>query len=480
MGPLRQLTPRGSGRWDERVSTAPTPDPVSAPPVPLAPLAVGLLAGILATAFEAMAVGTAMPQAARELDAIGWYAWAFSLFVIGMLAGNVVAGGVGDRRGPMPTLAAGLVVFSVGLLIAGLAPTMAQLLVGRLVQGLGAGALNVGLYVVVALAFPEEKRPAMMTAFSAAWILPAFIGPPVAAWVTARLSWHWVFLGILPLLALAAALCLPPLRALHRTHRPSTSDDPVPIWVGFVLGIAAVALQYAAQRAVATPDLVALGAAVGGVVLLAVALPRLMPRGFLTFARGLPAVMATRALAAGAFFAAEAFLPLMLVEARGLSIGRAGWLLTIGAVGWFVGSWLQSRPWLPLGRHQLIVVGTVALVIGIAGEAVVAGWPALPAALAWVVWAFSGLGMGLVIASTGLATMTLSSDAEQGRNAAALQSGESLGNSIVTGGAGAVFAWLHASGDLPLTFGAVLGVLAVLAAIAAANALRIGVVGREG
>lgn len=445
---------------------------------PLAPLAVGLVAGILATAFEAVAVGTAMPVAARELGRVSWYAWAFSLFVVGMLGGNVVAGRAGDRSGPLPTLVGGMAVFAVGLVVAGLAPTMPQLLIGRLVQGFGAGALNVGLYVVVALAFPEERRPAMMTAFSAAWILPAFVGPPVAAWVTTRFSWHWVFLGILPLLALAALLSLPPLRALHATHEPSDADDPVPVWVGFALGVAAVGLQYAGQRAAARPDLPALAAAAAGIGLLAVALPRLMPRGFLSFGRGLPAVMATRALAAGAFFAAEAFLPLMLVESRGLTIGRAGLLLTVGSVGWFAGSWLQSRPWLRLGRERMILAGTVSTLVGIAGCAAVAAWPALPVALAWTLWVFSGLGMGLIIASTGLATMTLSASSAQGRNASALQSGESLGNSVITGAAGAVFAWLHATGNLPLTFGAVLGVLALVAALAATTALRIGDVRR--
>ncbi|GAB3701076.1 MFS transporter [Mariniluteicoccus flavus] len=461
----------------------PTPTAPAAPPAAtpaLAPLAVGLIAGILATAFEAIAVGTAMPQAARELGRVEWYAWAFSLFVIGMLAGNVAGGRSADRHGAFRPLAAGMVTFAVGLFIAGLAPSMAQLLAGRLVQGIGAGAMNVGLYVVVAHAFPEDRRPVMMTGFSAAWVLPAFIGPPIAAWVTTRFSWHWVFLGILPLIVLAAALAVPPLLRLRRAipalrgHEAGTPVDPVPVWVGLVLAAAAVALQYAGQRAAATPDLGAGLAAVAGVVLLALAIPRLMPRGFLTGGRGLPAVMASRALAAGAFFAAEAFIPLMLVESRGHSLAGAGIMLTVGASGWFLGSWLQSRPWLPLGRHHMIVLGAVATTVGIAGCAAVAAFPALPVAVAWVLWTFAGLGMGFLIATTGLATMSLSTSAEQGRNASALQSGESLGNSLVTGIAGTVFALLHARGDLPLTFGSVLGLLVAVGVLATVLALRIG------
>lgn len=441
---------------------------------PLAPLAVGLVAGILATAFEAVAVGTAMPVAARELGRVSWYAWAFSLFVIGMLVGNVAAGREADRRGPLGPLVAGLATFAVGLVVAGLAPTMAQLLAGRLVQGLGAGALNVGLYVVVAHAFPEDRRPAMMTAFSAAWILPAFVGPPVSAWVTTRFSWHWVFFGILPLLVLAAALVVPPLGSLQARHGATAPVDPLPRWVGFVLGLAAVALQYAGQRAAERPDLVALASAGVGLAALAVALPRLMPAGFLTLRPGLPAVMSARALAAGTFFAAEAFIPLMLVETRAQSLARAGLMLTVGSLGWFAGSWLQARPWLPLGRHQMIVLGAAATSIGVAGCAAVAAWPRLPVAVAWTLWTLAGFGMGFLIASTGLATMTLSPAAAQGRNAAALQSGESLGNSLVTGFAGTLFAVLRGSGDLSLTFGVVLGSLVAVGALATACALRIG------
>lgn len=442
---------------------------------PLTPLAIGLIAGILAAAFEAVAVGTAMPAAARDLDGVAWYGWAFSLYMVGMLVGNALAGRLADRRGPMSPLVTGMAIFAAGLLAAGLAPSMAVLLVGRFVQGCGAGSMNVGLYVVIARGFPAERQPVMMTAVSAAWILPAFVGPVAAAKITELFSWHWVFLGILPLVALAAALSVPPLLALKRRLTPSGGDDPVALWVGPVLGLAAVALQYAGQRASERPDVVALGAALTGLVLLSVVVPRLMPAGFVTVRRGLPAVMATRALAAGAFFAAESFLPLMLVETRGLSLSRAGLVLTVGSVGWFAGSWLQSRSWLGVGRHVLISAGAGFAAVGIAGGLIGSLLTGLPAYVVWGLWILAGLGMGLLIASTGLATMGLSAESEQGRNASALQSGESLGNSIVTGLAGTVFATLRAGGaDWGHTFTGVFAALVIIAVAATVASLRIG------
>lgn len=439
----------------------------------LRPLAIGLMAGVVATAFEAIAVATAMPKAATELGEVELYAWAFSLYMVGMLTGSVAAGRIADRRGTLPTLALGFAVMLLGLLVAGFAPTMLVLLIGRLIQGLGGGALNVGLYVVIARAFPEDKRAVMMTAFSACWILPAFIGPPIAAFVTTTWSWHWVFLGVVPLLVIAAVLALPPLVRLHERHE-GVANNPVPAWVGLVLSGAAVAIQYAGQRFAVRADLLVALAALAGLVLLWIGLPRLMPKGFLTGGRGLPAVMITRALVAGAFFGSEAFLPLMLVETREQSLTLAGGMLTIGSVGWFIGSWLQSRPWFRVERHMMIVWGAGAVALGILGCVAVAWWPALWVGVAWLFWPFAGLGMGLVVASTGLAQITFSAPAEQGRNASALTSGESLGNSVITGLAGTLFALLHHSAAATASFGIPLLAMAAIAAIGILTAARIG------
>lgn len=440
-------------------------------------LAIGMFVGVFAAAFEAIAVATAMPAAAADLGKIHLYAWTFSLFMIGSLLAVVAGGRWSDRSGPLPTLATGMGLFVVGLLVAGLAPTMEVLMLGRLIQGLGAGAFTVSLYVVIAHAFDEATRPTMMTVLSAAWVVPAFVGPPVAGLVTTRFSWHWVFLGVIPLVAIAVAFALRPLIAFARHHRldPTADRNPVPIWTGVAFGSAAVALQFAGQRAgeSATRDWIALVALLAGIGLLALAIPRLMPPGYLTWGRDLAAVMATRALVPGAFFAAESFVPLMLVRTRGLDLTTAGILLTVGSVAWFGGSWLQAQPWTHLARHRLIQIGAAAVALGISGCALLAVFPTMPVWAGAAIWAISGFGMGLVVASTGLAVMTLSESAQQGRNASALQTSEALGVSVITGLAGTLFAWLHVTDDLRLTFGVLLWTMVVIAFWGAVRALQI-------
>jgi MFS family permease len=210
-----------------------------------------------------------------------------------------------------------------------------------------------------------------------------------------------------------------------------------------------------------------------------VSLPQLMPPGFLRFHRGLSQVIQTRGLLPGAFFGAEAFVPLMLVEQRSVPLFQAGAVLTVGAIGWTAGSWLQSRPWLRIRRDVLITLGCCSVTLGLALVALVAFLPALPYGFVAVSWILGGLGMGLATSSTSLAVMTLSTPGDQGRNGSSLNVYDALGSAIFIGLAGTIFAALHPSGNLTLTFGVVEASMAVVALLAVLTSLRIGVVRNE-
>jgi MFS family permease len=451
---------------------------VSVPGVSQRALTIGLCATIVAIAFETISVATAMPVAARELNGLSYYAWAFSLFLIGMLFATVVCGGLSDRIGPAKPLFAGLVIFLVGLVVSGTANYMAQLIAGRLVQGLGSGAMNVAIFVCVAQAYSPIQRPKMFTYISAAWVLPAFIGPPASAWLTNHLSWHWVFFAVMPLVIFGGVMALPSLLRMSRLYQPDSStaaQKPAPLWAAGLVCIATAALQLAGQRL----DWVAFALLIGGLAMLLVALPQLMPPGFLRFRRGLSQVIQTRGLLPGAFFGGEAFVPLMLVEQRSVPLFQAGAVLTVGAIGWTAGSWLQARPWLHIRRDRLITFGCCAVALGLAILALVALFPAMPYLMVAVAWIFGGLGMGLAMSSTSLAVMSLSTAAEQGRNASSLNLYDALGSAIFVGIAGTIFAALHPSGNLALTFGMVQLSMVLVALLSVLTSLRIGVVRNE-
>ncbi len=433
-------------------------------------LTIGLCTAVVAIAFEVISVATAMPAAARELDGLDLYAWAFSLFLIGQLFATVAGGRLCDRVGPARPMAGGLLLFAAGLVVAATAPTMVQLVTGRLLQGLGSGLLAISLYVVIAQVFDESQRPTVFSYFSTAWVLPSFVGPSVAAWLTHVLSWRAVFWTVLPLVAIGAVMMLP--RVFRVADRPAPGAGaarPAALWAAGLAAVGAAVVQLAGQQALVTGVLVG----VLGLAMVGASLPNLMPRGFFRFRPGLAPVIVVRTLMAGAFFGAEAFVPLMLVEQRHLSLLLAGSTLTVGALGWTTGSWVQSRRSLHLRRDRIITLGAVSLVVGVAVVCAVT-WLQLWVGLVAVGWVFSGFGMGLATASTSVATMTLSQPAEQGRNASSLQFGEALGAGLFIGLGGTIFAALRTTGDLTLTFSCVLGAMTVVGVLAVLVSLRTG------
>lgn len=414
-----------------------------------------------------------MPAVAADLGQMDLFAWAFSLFVIGMTLATVVGGRLADRLGPLVPASIGMAIFVLGLLAAALATSMPMLITARFAQGAGGGMLNVALMVLVAKVYDEVRRASLMTAFSFCWMMPAFIGPPVADWLTRTFSWHAVFWSVIPLPLVAVLLVMRPLRAVRDHLQPQHDPTamPVPIWAAVTIALGLAGLQAGGQRLGLSGAVIALV----GLALLLVSLPRLMAPGFFTLRAGIAAVSWVRMLQTGAFFAAEAFLPLALSQLRGLSLFRAGLTLTIGSIGWTLGSWLQSRTWFKLRRDQIIAVGALCSAIGILIVAVATFghlWIGVYA-LAWIV---AGLGMGLGTASGSLAVMQLSPPDKLGRNTSSLQVSESMGNAALVGLAGTIFAGLRLS-HLPSTVFGTLFLLVGIAGIAAVAASgRIGAV----
>ena len=183
-------------------------------------LTVGLVLTITFIASEALAVVTIMPLVARDLHGLSLYGWVFSAFMLGNILGIVAAGRQADRHGPARPFLAGLVLFGAGLTIAGLAPSMAVLVAGRALQGIGAGAVPAVAYVAIGRSLPDRLRARMMAVLSTAWVVPGLVGPAVSAAVASLVGWRWVFLGLLPLVAITGSLAMPALFRLGRQPRP--------------------------------------------------------------------------------------------------------------------------------------------------------------------------------------------------------------------------------------------------------------------
>lgn len=402
-------------------------------------LSIGIISVVFLIAFEATAVGTAMPVAARELEGIGLYAFAFSAYFTTSLFGMVLSGQWADRQGPLRPLTVGIASFATGLVVSGTAGVMGLFVLGRAVQGFGGGLVIVALYVVVSRAYEERLRPAIMAAFAASWVVPSIVGPLASGTVTEHLGWRWVFLGIPVLVVVPLVVALPEIRrsASGPVDAAPVAFDRRRIRLAFGISVGAGLLQYAAQ------DLrwLSLLPAAAGVALLVPAVLGLLPRGTYLARRGLPSVVLLRGVAAGSFIAAETFVPLMLVTQRGLSPTLAGFSLALGGLTWAGGSWVQSKGRMAPYRERLMVGGMVmvALAIAAAPAVLIDSVPVWTLALAWAVGC---LGMGLVIGSTSVLLLKLSAPEEAGANSAALQISDALANVVLLACGGAAFAAL--------------------------------------
>ncbi|WP_110945624.1 MFS transporter [Streptomyces avicenniae] len=408
-------------------------------------LTLGCVSVILLIAFEAMAVGTAMPAAADALDGLSLYAFAFSAFFTTSLLGMSFSGQWCDRRGPVGPVLAGIAAFSAGLLLSGAAQTMWAFVLGRAAQGIGGGLVIVALYVAVGRAYPERLRASALAAFSAAWVVPSLVGPVIAGTVTEQFSWRWVFLGITALVVLPLAVLVPALRRQAAGPPEGGGADRFDgrrLRLALLVALGAGLLQYGGQRL----DLLALIPVLAGLGLMVPAATRLLPSGTFLFRRGLPSVIVTRGLISAAYLATETFLPLMLVTQRGLSYTEAG--LTLAASGglWAIGSWTQSRPWAEGHRARLVRIGTLLLTLGVVTTPLVL-LDAVPVWLPVVTLGFAGFGMGLVVTTLGVLVLRLSAPGEAGGNVASLQVCDSLGNVVMLTLVGSAFAAL--GGDTP-------------------------------
>lgn len=446
------------------------------------PVAFAMFALVVLVAFESFAVTTVMPQVAELLDGRALYAFAFAgPFATGVV-GMVVAGAWSDRRGPAAPFAAGVTLFVVGLLVAGVASGMPVLVAGRLAQGLGGGVVNVTLLVAVARAYPAVLHPRVFAWFSTAWVLPSVVGPALAGLIADLAGWRWVFLGVAVLVVPAAVPLLVAVRRLGADRAGRHDGAPGPgrppeqagrrvAWAVLVAS-AVLGLNLAASLPAPWSSTVAAAAAVTAV---AAARP-LLPPGTLRLRTGLPAVVATRLLLPGAFFGAQVYVPYLLADRDGWGTTASGLGLSTAALAWSGASIVQGRLGTRLSSRSSVRLGSALVLAGIAGTACVAGLGLAPWAVV-TAWTMTGAGMGLASSRLNVLLLGWSAPQDQGRNSAANSIADSLGAALALALTGVVF--VAVGGDRvyagPAPFVAAFVLTAALALGAALVAPRVGV-----
>jgi MFS family permease len=438
-------------------------------------LTIGLVTTITLVALESLAIGTVMPIVADELGDLALYGWVYSAFFLGNLVGTVIAGGALDRMPLHRPYAAGLALFALGLLGGGLATSMPLLVLARFVQGLGGGAVAPAAYTAIGRCLPDRLQPRMFAMLSTAWVVPGIIGPSLAALVGQVTSWRFVFLGLLPLLAVAGGFAY---RALRRVEGAQPTGSPASHRTStrFVRAVAAAggAGLLVAALGVTEPWLVIAGA-LAGVAILVPAFRSLTPPGTLRLEVGVPAAVLLRGLMTFAFFASDAYIPLLLQTWRGTPPVLTGIVFTATTVAWTAGTWYQARHIDRRGPRLFVAAGFAVVAAGVA-LTLPALLPGVPPEITIATWILPGVGMGFMYSAVTLVVLRGVAPAEQGSASSSLQLADILGTALGTGIAGAITAAGERAGidGLGWALGAVFAMSLVVSLFGLATSGRVG------
>ncbi len=356
----------------------------------------GVLFGTFLAALDTSIVGTAMPTIVGQLGGLALYPWVFSGYLLTSTTTVPLYGRLADLYGRRRLFVVATLLFLLGSILCGLAQSMPQLVLFRMLQGLGAGGIIPVTLTILGDLFSIEQRARLQGLTSAVWGTSAVAGPIVGGFITDTLSWRWVFyvnipFGLASLLLIGLALRE---RIVRRPHRIDYAGA-LALTAGLALLLLGL-LRAGEGRGWAAPDVV--GSLAVGALLLGVFLrvesragePVLPLRLFRR--RLIGVVFAGGVLIGAGMFGVTSYLPLFVQGVLGGTAITAGTVVMPFALGWSLASTASGRIILRFSFRTSVVAGMTAMLLAglllqfVPGRAELL-WPVVVAAL-------FGIGMG--------------------------------------------------------------------------------------
>ena len=330
--------------------------------------------------LQTLLVATVLPRAVRDIGGLQLYGLVFSGYMLAGIVSIPASGADADRHGPARPLLRYSAYFLVGTVMAALAPSMPLLVVARLIQGYGGGAMYSLAYGIVPRVYPSQLRPKMLSLLSGVWVVTGLLGPPVGALLAGTVGWRWAMAVSIPTLLLGYGVLYARVRHIpaESASRRHGSSAAVVLMVGAAIFLAGLSIGGWGWAAAAA-----------GLTLALPAVRRLIPPAM---RRGLYGIALVLSLGLNmSFFTVDSFLPLMLTSVRGTSLAIAGAAVTASAISWFPGSLWQQRVAERLSLRRQALISCAVL---LAAECVVAG--AIVGIPLWLVF-IGAIGEGLAM-----------------------------------------------------------------------------------
>ncbi len=361
-----------------------------------------ILASVMAATFmiaiEATIVSTAMPQIAGQLGDLHLYSWVFSSFLLTQTATTVVFGKLADLYGRKPVLLVGIAAFLLGTVLCGLAWSMPALIAFRLIQGVGAGAIQPVCLTVVGDLYSVQERGKIQGYLASVWGISSVFGPLAGGLIIQSFSWAWIFWINVPIGLAAAAGFIVFLHENLAEGRQAVDTTGAALFT-----VAVASLMVALTEVGTSSHIFAFAAAcvcIVSTVLFAVQERRVrdpMMDFSLWARRPIATANAATLLSGMAVIGLTTFLPMYVQGVLGQSALVAGFALTMMVLGWPVGATLAARNFSRFGLRATLLFGAALLPVG--ALAFVFMHPGVPPVMAGLGSAVMGLGMGFLSTS---------------------------------------------------------------------------------
>ena len=429
-----------------------------------------VLVGVFGPAVNTFITATVLPSVVREIGGLPLYAWATTAYAVASIVGSAGSSVLMRKLGTRVALIVAALVLVAGTALCGSAPSMAVVVAGRAIQGIGGGLTFGIVHGMVRELFPEPMWPGRLALMSTMWGVAA-IGGPFAGGVLAQLGlWRVAFWGMVPIIlapAMASWWLLP-----RRTHR----GPPARVPFGRLLLICAAVLCLASvanARATALRAGLVLGALVAITLTLrldARAEARLFPSEMLAFGRPTGKAFAMIFLIAASGSPTSVFIALLSQIVHHLTPATAGYFYAVQSLGWSVASLLSARV-RPDRLRAAMVGGPLIMAAGLGGVAFTIGpgpVPLIAGALAVV-----GVGIGVCWAHVARIVLASAREGEEEVSAALTPSAQLLAVAFGSAGAGIVASATGlshaATADVAALTGRVLFSIAALGPLVAAG-----------
>ena len=333
------------------------------------PILLAVMLSIGLVAIDATILATAVPSIVDDLGGFTQFPWLFSIYLLAQAVSVPIYGKLADLRGRKPIMLLGVGLFILGSVLCGFAWSMPALIAFRLVQGLGAGAIQPIGMTIVGDIYTVAERAKVQGYIASVWGIASFVGPTLGGVFSDYISWRWIFFVNIPL-GLAAAWVLVRRFQENVTQKASHQIDysgAVLLAIGgslLLLGL----LEGGVMWNWGSGASIAILAAAAVLLIVFVLVERRAAEPILPLwvlgQRVLNSANSAALLIGLLMIGLSTYVPLFAQSVLGTSALVAGFALAAMTLGWPIAASLAGRIYLRLGFRTTMLFGAIIVVLG--------------------------------------------------------------------------------------------------------------------